>query len=139
MAHVAAAVDLAAPPEEVWELIGGFDSIPDWLPEVSQSVSSKGGRLRTLTLGSGTVVEELVAFDAEARRYSYRILDGKLPVVDYLATLEVSPAAGGSNVSWTASFEPGGVAEAEAVQLITAVFNGGLGKLVERYGALPRN
>jgi hypothetical protein len=41
-----------APPERVWQSIGGFHSLPDWLPYIASSVMSEGGRVRALRSAS---------------------------------------------------------------------------------------
>lgn len=43
MAHTTTSIDIAATPEKVWQLIGGFDSLPDWLPYIPNSTLSDGG------------------------------------------------------------------------------------------------
>ena len=32
MAHTTTSIDIAATPAQVWQLIGGFNALPDWLP-----------------------------------------------------------------------------------------------------------
>jgi hypothetical protein len=39
-------------------LIGGFNTLPDWLPFIPQSELSEGGRVRTLQTADGAVVVE---------------------------------------------------------------------------------
>jgi hypothetical protein len=51
--EAAASAEVPAAPDEVWELIGGFDSLPNWLPYVSSSERRKGGRVRKLANSNG--------------------------------------------------------------------------------------
>jgi ribosome-associated toxin RatA of RatAB toxin-antitoxin module len=37
MAQASATIDIPASPDEVWQLIGGFGSLPDWLPYIPKS------------------------------------------------------------------------------------------------------
>ncbi len=37
MANAIATLEIPASPEQVWQLIGGFDSLPDWLPFVAKA------------------------------------------------------------------------------------------------------
>ena len=37
MAQASAAIAIPAPPDQVWQLIGGFGSLPDWLPNIARS------------------------------------------------------------------------------------------------------
>jgi hypothetical protein len=61
MAQAAASIAIPVPPDQVWQLIGGFGSLPDWLPYIPQSELLEGGRLRRLTNPDGaTIVERLV-------------------------------------------------------------------------------
>jgi hypothetical protein len=45
MANAAASICVPASAENVWDLAGGFNSLPDWLPDVTTSELSEGGRL----------------------------------------------------------------------------------------------
>ncbi|WP_247791251.1 SRPBCC family protein [Acinetobacter baumannii] len=75
MANTVATLEIPASPEQVWQLIGGFDSLPDWLPFVAKSELSEGARVRSLILADGgNVVERLEAFDEQKRTYSLIIL-----------------------------------------------------------------
>jgi len=68
MAQASANIDIPASPDRVWQLIGGFDSLPDWIPYIPKSELSEGGRVRRLANSSGeTVVERLEAFDNAAQ------------------------------------------------------------------------
>lgn len=53
MAQAAASIDIPVSPNEVWQLIGGFNSLPDWLPNIPKSQLSEGGRVRHLATLSG--------------------------------------------------------------------------------------
>src|SRR5215469_5581823 len=103
MASAKATIDLNVPPDEVWQLIGGFGSLPDWLPYVPQSKVTDGGRVRHLDNPDGqTIVERLEKYDFSARTYSYSILQAPFPVTGYLSTITVTPTNGGkgSHVEW---------------------------------------
>jgi Polyketide cyclase / dehydrase and lipid transport len=90
MAQASASIDMPVSPDRVWQLIGGFDTLPDWLPYIPTSELTEGGRVRRLTNPNGdTIIERLVAFDDAARSYSYTIVQGPFPITGYLATLRV--------------------------------------------------
>lgn len=60
---------------------------------------------------------------------TYRILDpGPLPVSDYEATIAVREGES-SVIDWRATFTPAGAFEADAVEAIAGVFEGGLDAL----------
>lgn len=81
MATTTASIDIPVSPDRIWQLIGGFDSLPDWLPYIPTSELSEGGRVRTLANeDGGVIVERLESFDDKARTYSYSILRAPFPV-----------------------------------------------------------
>ncbi|MEU3188604.1 SRPBCC family protein [Streptomyces sp. NPDC006923] len=132
----AASVEIPATADRVWQLVGGFGSLPDWLPFIRSSVLSEGGRLRTLaTADDEVVVERLEAFDNAGRSYSYSIEQGPFPVTAYLSTITVSEAAGGGAavVEWSGTFTPAGVSEDEAIALFQGVYSDGLAALKDAF------
>ncbi|MEW2131836.1 SRPBCC family protein [Streptomyces sp. NPDC005435] len=132
MASTTASIDLPHTPDHVWRLIGGFGSLPDWLPYIPHSELTEGGRVRRLTNAGGeTIVERLHAFDDEARSYTYAILDAPFPVTGYLSTLTVHPTAdpGTARVEWSGTFTPDGVGAAEAEALFQGIYREGLAAL----------
>jgi len=136
MARASSSVDLPAPADEVWRLIGGFGSLPDWLPFIPKSESSEGGRVRRITTADGAlIVERLETFDAAARRYSYSFVQSPFPVSKYLAVLRVLEAEDGSRsrVEWSGEFTPVGVSDEEAVRLFQSIYDGGLNALADRF------
>src|SRR5262249_12844783 len=58
LAEASASIDVSASPDQVWQLIGGFGSLPDWLPYISKSELSEGGRVRRLANPSGETIIE---------------------------------------------------------------------------------
>jgi hypothetical protein len=139
MANASASITIPAPAATVWQLIGGFDSLPDWLPYIPKSELSEGGRVRTLANPNGdTIVERLVAFDDAARSYSYAILQAPFPVKDYRSTLRVSDAGAAARVDWSGSFTPQGVSDQEATRLFQGIYEDGLRALAEGFAAAGR-
>jgi hypothetical protein len=128
MATANANVHLSASPDEIWKLIGGFGSLPDWLPYIRKSALMDGGRVRHLETADGqAIVEQLEAYDHAGRTYSYSIVHAAFPVKDYLATLRVTPAGVKEcDVTWSGSFTPQGVSDAEAHNLFQSIFSDGL-------------
>ncbi|MGW1727624.1 SRPBCC family protein [Streptomyces sp. NPDC002306] len=131
MASTSVSRIVPAPPERVWQLIGGFDSLPDWLPDIPSSTLENGGRHRRLNTSDGaTVVERLLAFNEAERQYSYAIVEAPFPVTDYVSTLRVhavsdDPAV--SEVQWSGRFVPtDGASEADVVALFNGIYSDGL-------------
>jgi hypothetical protein len=136
MATAFASIDLPATPDQVWQLIGGFDSLPDWLPYIPRSELSEGGRVRTLANPSGeAIVERLLAFDDAARSYTYAILQAPFPVTDYRSTLHVRDVEGHTRVEWSGQFAPAGVSDADASRLFGDIYRNGLEALSRAFPA----
>lgn len=138
MANTTVSIEIPASAETVWQLMGGFDALPDWLPFIPESVSSEGGRVRSLTTSDGgTVIERLEAFDNRQRSYSYSIMKAPFPVVDYLSTITVHETADSnvSRVEWYGEFTPVNVSDAEAQALFSGIYRDGLEALKKNFVA----
>ncbi len=136
MATASAFIDIPATADQVWQLIGGFNSLPDWLPFIPQSELSEGGRVRSLQTADGAVVvERLEAFDNAGKTYSYSILQAPFPATDYLATIRVDAQGQGARVTWSGRFTPVGVSDEDVVALFTGIYQGGLEALRANYPA----
>jgi hypothetical protein len=128
MAEASTSIDIPQPADQVWQLIGGFGSLPDWLPYIPKSELSEGGRVRHLANPNGeAIVERLIAFDNAARSYSYAILKAPFPVKDYLSTLKVvETGAKSSRVEWSGRFSPTTVSDQEISKLFQGIYEDGL-------------
>ncbi|EPS1773549.1 TPA: SRPBCC family protein [Klebsiella aerogenes] len=138
MATTTVSIEIPASVDQVWQLMGGFDSLPDWLPFIPKSVVSEGGRVRTLaTSDGGTVIERLEAFDNRQRSYSYSIILAPFPVVDYLSTIAVVATADSNitRVEWSGSFTPVNVSDADAEALFSGIYRDGLQALKNNFSA----
>jgi len=148
-------VDIARTPEQVWAIVGNFDSISQWHPMIASSPADKGneiGSKRTITLkaeGAPSFEEELAKYDADEHSYMYRIekVDPKvLPVTNYTSWFEVQAnPAGGTTVEWRSAFyrgyplndPPPELSDAAAIKAVTGVLRAGLDNikvLAERVG-----
>ncbi|MDD1136389.1 SRPBCC family protein [Pseudomonas sp. TNT2022 ID233] len=136
MATASATIDIPASAEQVWQLIGGFNTLPDWLPFIPNSELSEGGRVRTLQTADGAVVvERLETFDNAGKTYSYSILQAPFPATDYLATIRVEAQGQGAKVTWSGRFTAKGVSDEEVVALFSGIYQGGLEALRANYPA----
>jgi len=141
MAQASASIDVAASTDRVWQLIGGFDSLPDWLPFAPKSETTEGGRVRHVATPNGeTIVERLEKFDNAARSYSYSIVQAPFPITDYLSTISVRQKAGenGCLVDWSGIFVANGVSDSEASKLVQGIFDDGLKALAARFAGSGR-
>ncbi|WP_030888025.1 SRPBCC family protein [Streptomyces sp. NRRL F-5053] len=133
MASTSVSRTVPAPPRKVWDLIGGFDALPDWLPYIPESTPLEGGRVRRLTNADGeTIVERLVDFNEAERHYSYVIVQAPFPVDGYVSTLRVHAVPGRDDlaeVQWSGRFHPVDATEDEVVELFTGIYREGLDAL----------
>ncbi|NVM66732.1 hypothetical protein FHW88_005050 [Mucilaginibacter sp. SG538B] len=132
MAKASAFIEIPVDPEKVWRLIGGFNSLPDWLPYIPKSELGEGGRVRHLVNpDGGVIIERLMAFDEKERSYSYSILQAPFPVKDYHSTLRVKTGADGmgARVEWFGEFTPVNTSEPEASSLFQGIYENGLNAL----------
>lgn len=62
MAQTSASLEVPATADRVWQLIGGFNSLPDWLPLIPGSELSEGARVRHLKTADGQVIHGAEVF-----------------------------------------------------------------------------
>ena len=138
MPTASSVIEVPVSADQVWQLVGGFNALPDWLPLIVKSEPSEGGRVRHLqTADGGVVVERLQTFDNVARTYSYTIVESPFPVSAYLATLRVEALTESSaKVTWSGVFTPVPDTTDEAVEaLFAGVYRGGLEALRANFPA----
>jgi hypothetical protein len=145
-------VEVNAPPEKVWAVIGNFHDL-SWVPAVAK-VEGEGGNdpdsaKRTVTLKSGGVWHDEELSDYDATKFTYGTflphVDVKvLPVADFSTHLSITPAADGkSKVEWRSAFyrgypnndPPPDLNEAAAVKAVTAICQPALDALKARLEA----
>jgi hypothetical protein len=134
-------VQINAPPEKVWAVVGDFQDM-SWHPAVTSTTGTGGSAVdatRQLTLqGGGTIDEVLYKYDEAKMTYSYRItaVDVKvLPVTNYSSHLTVLPGENGTSVlEWRGAFyrgypnndPPPELNDDAAVAAVTNVYRAGL-------------
>ena len=47
MATASSVIEIPVSADQVWQLVGGFNSLPDWLPLIVKSEPSEGGLCAT--------------------------------------------------------------------------------------------
>ncbi len=135
MANVKMSSHFNVAPDKVWNLIGGFNALPDWHPAVEKSELEEGGTIRRLHLvGGGQIVERLQPSDDDAHVYAYSILESPLPVEGYTAEIRVRPDGDGCEVEWSSSFEPAGASETDAMKAIQGIYEAGFDNLKKMFG-----
>lgn len=117
-------------PGKVWQKIGAFNDLGRWHPAVARTEMSPDGSVRTLFLkGGGTINERLVDY-SDGSFYEYEIIDGVLPVMNYVSTVAIEPSDNGTMVTWSSTFDPAeGTTADKAEEVIRGVYRAGLDNL----------
>jgi len=138
MTTVTVSEDIKASADAVWTSMSDFSGIKVGGPITSFETRGSGvGMVRTIGMGGGTIVERLDRHDAAARVYAYSIVneDSVLPVSGYSATVKITDKGDGTcNVSWSGTFEPKGVPEADAVKVVEGIYRGGIARARKALG-----
>jgi uncharacterized protein YndB with AHSA1/START domain len=129
--HIAAEATTEAAPDAVWALLADRSTWPSWSPLGSHAVERPGrdgtpdglGGIARFVTGRHRVREEIVEREP-ARRLSYTLLSG-LPLRDYRAVVELTPAGAGTRIRWSATFVPRRTGTGLVYRLVlTRVFRG---------------
>ncbi|MBO0902608.1 SRPBCC family protein [Jiella sonneratiae] len=137
--EVSKSAEIAAAPDSVWKMIGTFCDIQNWHPAVKKcELKQDGGKnVRTLTLPDGaTLVEEEVSRDDDKMSYTYKILEGPLPVENYESTISVSGSGDSATVDWSGHFDAKGASDDKASEVIGGIYDAGLASLKEKAGKM---
>ena len=126
MAHVSLREEIAAPAVAVWDLLGHLDRASSWAGVEKCEIAGSGeGCVRTLLLvGNERLRERFDVLDEAARRYEAQVLEaGGLPLRDLhysFVVEETGPER--CAVAWEVDFEPDGVAEQRALEMVTGFY-----------------
>ncbi len=137
-AETTVSVTLDASCDVVWTKIGEFTSLDEWYPGIARlDIGGKGiGATRSASLENGAqIIEQLQAVDRQARRYTYSMLSGPLPVVNYQASLKAQDAEEkiGCNVIWSAEFDADGAPKLPVIDAVNGIFQAGLNNLKAQF------
>lgn len=135
MPKVSMKQDLNVSADQLWQMIGHFNALPDWHPAVEKSELSSAGETRTLSLaGGGQIIEKLESADDDSKTYSYSIVDSPLPVKNYVSTIKVSGSGDNATIEWSSEFDAEGMPENDAMKAIEGVYQAGLDNLKKMFG-----
>src|SRR5271166_6085908 len=130
---VADSVDLLAPPDRVWALIGQFGGT--WHPLIAKiKLTGAGlGQLRTIeTIDGKQIIERLEAIDDTRRFYRYGGITG-IPAADYTGTLTAKPKGTGTTVEWRVQYLADGQPDIIVKSIVSTLLKTGLGSLKSRF------
>jgi hypothetical protein len=131
---VVESVDLSAPPDKVWALIGAFGGT--WHPLIAEIhlIGTGIGQLRKIeTIDGKQIIERLEAIDDPERSYRYTNISG-IQAVDYTGTLDVKAKGSGSSVEWRVQYWADGQPDIIVKTIISTLLKTGLGSLKPRFG-----
>lgn len=144
MARVFVSSVINADVSTVWARIRDFNAMPRWHPRIRDSriedaaPSDKIGCIRSLHLQNGDLIRErLVGLSDYDLFYSYVMLEGPMPLSDYMATVRLTPITEGDRtfVEWSAEFACDPANEADLINKIGSdVFRSGFDALKRHFG-----
>ena len=103
MASFRYTIDIAATPEQTWQVLGNITSVDQWIPGVVSVTRTDSGRLCSFDDGH-TQNEEILDYSHQTRSYRYRIEGAPIPVRDNTGTFAVEDVDGQARVLWQSSF-----------------------------------
>ena len=93
--------------ERVWSIIRDFNSHEAWHPAIAESQIEDGrvgdaiGCVRAFSLESGERLrEQLLMLCDRTHRFTYRILESDVPLIDYVAHVELRPVTASDRTFW---------------------------------------
>jgi len=131
-----------APVDDVWAVTRDFDTFPRWHCLVSTSFiegedsSDRVGCVRNFTLITGeSARERLLTLCDHDKLFRYALLDGPLPMRDYIAVFHLVPVTDGDQtfVSWRAEFYTGEAASIAVTRRIEEIFQAGFDTLKQLF------
>ncbi len=126
-------INVDAPASNIWDVVKDFDGLENWCPvfsgaDIKSGTNNEVGAIRTLTIKDGpSFDEELLAWDAMQRSFTYSVIDpAPLPVKRYEATVTIMQLSPGvSNVTWASAYQNnsnGDMTDDEVIAFINGVY-----------------
>jgi uncharacterized protein YndB with AHSA1/START domain len=121
---------IGAPIDRVWAAVSAIGGLDQWFPmiETCRVEGSGVGARRICGLANGAVLHETVTtIDHAAKRFQYTIADDSpLPVSNYLGTVTLAAAGGGTVLTWTAAFDVDDAAREEMAAMLQGALGDGV-------------
>src|SRR5579859_1058375 len=140
MAKIYISSVIEAPIETVWEYIRDFNCLPKWFPGVIDSYieadmrSDQVGCIRNFGLQGGPRMrEQLLAFSDHAHSCAYKMLEGPLPVRNYVGTVRLLPVTDGDRTfaEYAVEFDCPLEQENELITSLSKIYQGAFEHLVQ--------
>jgi NADPH:quinone reductase len=132
-----------APCAEVWRILRDFNGHDRWHPAVATSAIEGGeptdavGSVRRFKLADGSELrEQLLSLSDKDFRLTYCILEAPLPLMGYVAAIQLKPVTDGDRTfwEWRSEFEPPDSRRDELVTLVTRdIYQAGFGAIRSLY------
>lgn len=123
--------------DELWQLVEFHQPSENIMPPVKSSkLSGKGvGASKSNTLdGGGELDLQLVYFDPKAKAFNYVIRSSPLPLKNYVGEVRVTDAGEGrSTLTWNSAYEPDGVEQAKADEIVQGFYDSIAGRIGEKF------
>lgn len=143
--NVFASIVIDAPAARIWSVLRDFIGLTAWSEAVTGARITNGkasdqvGAIRHLDIADGSAfVETLLTLSDDSMSLSYDIVEGPIPVTDYVATMRVYEvtADGSSFVTWSAQFDTADD-QRDAMRDVVGgqIFGGGLAALKAHFEA----
>lgn len=122
---------LEASTETVWRSIRDFNALPKWFPGVLDSHieadkhSDQVGCIRSFTLEGGERMrEQLLAFSDYEHSFVYKMIEGPLPVQNYVGTVRLLPVTEGERTfaEYAVEFDCAPEQESELIGVLSNVY-----------------
>lgn len=135
MAEVHQTIEIHAPADEVWALVGDPTRIGEWVPALASSSSESDTRSCTTTDGA-EIVERILDRSDEKRHHIYEITSSPLPLKHYRSMIAVHGHDGHSHILWEAQFEgESPEVEPRLVEAFDRIYSEGLAALRDHFAA----
>ncbi len=138
MTAVSTNTELPVSADTVWQTIRQFGALAEWHPavETCEQREQDGATIRDMTIpGGARLVEKLEQIDDNERACTYSIISGPIPVSNYTSTIRVrSDGDNSCTVEWSSEFEPNGVPEDKATEIVRGIYETGFEALRKMYG-----
>ena len=142
MPEVVRSTIVDAPVDAVWRVLRDFDGHDRWHPAIATSaleddrLTDQVGAVRSFVLTGGERLRErLLDMDDASRRFRYAIVESEVPLLDYVAEVELRPVTDGDRTwwRWSSRFRtPPGEEAALAALVATGVYEAGFAAVRER-------
>ncbi|MEI5680737.1 zinc-binding dehydrogenase [Mesorhizobium sp. CCNWLW179-1] len=128
MVRVRQSTVIDAPIDEVWSILRDFNGHDRWHPAIATSEIDDGepvdavGSVRHFRLSDGSEFrEQLLALSDSERCLSYCLIEAPLPLMGYVASIQLKPVTDGNATfwEWRSEFHPPAERREELVKLVT--------------------